>query len=154
MKPLRVAVALLVVWMLSASLAAAQDPYEEKMWEIAETVACPVCEGQSAKDSNAQLAQQIREFIVERLRLGEDPETIVQFLAERYGEGILMDPPKAGLGLGIWLGPLVFFAVGAGTVAFLLTRRSRGSSSIPVSGADRVGEGQLEGEFGQRRKPR
>ena len=128
MRSLRVATAVLVLLALSVGAAAAQDPYEERMWEIAEKVACPVCEGQSVKDSNAQLAREMRDLIVERLRLGDDPETIVEFLAERYGEGILMDPPKTGLGLGVWVGPFIFLGAGMGIVAYLLTRRTRGVS--------------------------
>jgi cytochrome c-type biogenesis protein CcmH/NrfF len=151
--PLRVAAALLVLWVLSLSAAGAQDPYEEQMWEIAERVACPVCSGQSVKDSNALLARQIRDLIVERLRLGDDPETIIQFLANRYGEGIRMDPPKAGLGLGIWIGPMVFFAVGIGIVAFLLKRRPRGASSTSGPSADDGVEGPPDGDLGKRRNP-
>lgn len=118
----------MVLLVLTAGAAAAQDPYEERMWEIAEKVACPVCEGQSVKDSNAQLAREMRDLIVERLRFGDDPEAIIDFLAERYGEGILMDPPKTGLGLGVWVGPLIFLAAGIGIVAYRLTRRPRGLS--------------------------
>ncbi|MCY3802664.1 MAG: cytochrome c-type biogenesis protein CcmH [Chloroflexi bacterium] len=128
MRSLRAAAAVLLLLALSVGAAAAQDPYEERMWEIAEKVACPVCEGQSVKDSNAQLAREMRDLIVERLRLGDDPEAIIDFLAERYGEGILMDPPKTGLGLGVWVGPFIFLAAGIGIVAYLLTRRPRGLS--------------------------
>ena len=128
MRSLRVAAAVLVLLALSVGAAAAQDPYEERMWAIAEKVACPVCEGQSVKDSNAQLAREMRDLIVERLRLGDDPDAIVDFLAERYGEGILMDTPKTGLGLGVWVGPFIFLGAGIGIVAYLLTRRPRGLS--------------------------
>ena len=128
MRTLRAVAAALALLGLSVGAAAAQDPYEERMWEIAEKVACPVCEGQSVKDSNAQLAREMRALIVERLRLGDDPNTIIGFLAERYGEGILMDPPKTGLGLGVWIGPFIFLAIGIGMVAYLLTRRPRGPS--------------------------
>ena len=153
MKPTRLALALLTLWVLSASAAAAQEPYEEQMWEIAEIVACPVCEGQSVKDSNAQLARQIRDLIVERLRLGEDPATIVQFLADRYGEGILMEPPKAGLGLGIWIGPMFFFAVGIGTVALMLARRPRRFPLSSESAENHEREDQPGAELPDRRRP-
>lgn len=136
---------MLVLLALSASAAAAQDPYEERMWEIAARVACPVCEGQSVKDSNAQLAREMRALIVERLRLGDDPDDIVEFLADRYGEGILMDPPKAGLGLGVWIGPFIFLAAGIGMVAYLLTRRSYG---------DGGGERQIDEHLAEEREPR
>ena len=151
MRPLRAAAAVFLLLALSVSAAAAQDPYEERMWEIAEKVACPVCEGQSVKDSNAQLAREIRALIVERLRLGDDPDAIIQFLADRYGEGILMDPPKTGLGLGVWIGPLIFLAAGMATVAYLLTRRPRGLS--PSYAHDGAGP-QMDEHPAQEREPR
>ena len=151
MRPLRAAAAVFILLALAAGAAAAQDPYEERMWEIAEKVACPVCEGQSVKDSNAQLAREMRALIVERLRLGDDPESIIRFLAERYGEGILMDPPKAGLGLGVWIGPFIFLAAGIAMVAYLLTRRPRGLSASHAQDGAGV---QTDERRAQEREPR
>ena len=104
---------------------AAAEEYEQEMWEIAAELACPVCSGQSVKDSNAPLARQIRALIVEKLEAGEDREAIVQFLVGRYGEGIRLDPPKSGFQLGVWLGPLVIIGVALGMVATVLWRRGR-----------------------------
>ena len=124
---------------------AAQDPYEERMWEIAEKVACPVCEGQSVKDSNAQLAREIRALIVERLRLGDDPDAIIQFLADRYGEGILMDPPKTGLGLGVWIGPFIFLAAGIGDGGLLAHAAPARSFAVLCARRRRAANGRASG---------
>lgn len=122
-------------WVLAALLAvsigaalsavAAADGYEQEMWEISEELACPVCAGQSIKDSNAPLARQIRALILEKLEAGEEREAIVEFVVARYGEGVRLDPPKSGIQLGVWLGPLVILAVALSLVATVLWRRTR-----------------------------
>ncbi len=122
-------------WLLAAALAivlsgaftaiAAAEEYEQEMWDIAAELACPVCAGQSIKDSNAPLARQMRELILDKLRAGEDREAIVEFVVARYGEGVRLDPPKSGFQLGVWLGPLVILAVALGLVSTVLWRRAR-----------------------------
>ncbi len=146
MKALAAWVGFFVIFLVWAAAADAQEPYEEQMWVIAEQIACPVCEGQSIKDSNADLARQMRELITERLRAGDDADSIRRFFADRYGEGILMDPPKQGFGLGIWIGPLIFFVVGVALVTAVLGRRPNrpGPSPGSVRAADGEGAGGEE----------
>ncbi|HJO06967.1 MAG TPA: cytochrome c-type biogenesis protein CcmH [Chloroflexota bacterium] len=100
------------------------DEYENEMWEITAELACPVCSGQSIKDSNAPLAQQIRALILEKLETGEDRAAIIAFVVERYGEGVQLDPPKTGIQLGVWLGPLVILAIGLSLAATMFLRRA------------------------------
>jgi cytochrome c-type biogenesis protein CcmH/NrfF len=38
-----------------------------------------------------------------------------------YGDGILTEPPKRGISLGVWLGPVVGLALGALVVGLLLS---------------------------------
>jgi cytochrome c-type biogenesis protein CcmF len=116
-------VALLLV--LATPLLLAADEYENEMWNISEELACPVCAGQSIKDSNAPLAQQIRALILEKLAAGEDREAIIAFVVERYGEGVQLDPPKTGIQLAVWLGPLVILAIGLSLAATMFLRRAR-----------------------------
>lgn len=146
-----VAAAFIVVAALLArpAGAGAQDPNETEMREIAAELACPVCQGQSVRDSNAPLAGQIRELILEKLRAGEDAQSIKQFVVDRYGEGILMEPPKRGLTLGIWIVPLVFVALGLAVVAFRVLRIEAVPTS-PLEPADL--EQKLEAELARRRR--
>lgn len=124
------AAALLSALLLFAMPVAGQDPYEKRMWEIAAELACPVCQGQSVKDSKAQLALQIQALIVEKLKAGESPEAIKQFLVARYGEDILMSPPKRGLQLGVWLAPPLFLIAGA----LLVVAKLRSKPPAPPAG--------------------
>ena len=106
---LRAAVALLlVIASLSVPAVAADDSDADALYarqsRIADQLDCPVCQGQSVKESNAPLAQQMRALIYEKIADGASDEEIFDFFETRYGVGVLRDPPKQGLALGVWLG--------------------------------------------------
>ena len=94
-----------------------EDLLQEKTWAIAGKLACPVCAGQSVKDSGAELAVQMRAAISEQLRRGRSEAQVIEFMVERYGEEILLDPPKSGPQLWVWIGPVAIVAVGLAIAA-------------------------------------
>jgi len=99
-----------------------EQPVETEMREIAQNLRCPVCQGQSVYDSNADLAQQMKQTIREKLNAGETPSQIVAFFKARYGNYVLMAPPRGGLHWGIWLGPFVLVLIGGGLVVWRVLR--------------------------------
>lgn len=99
------------------------DALYARQSRIADKLDCPVCQGQSVKESNAPLAQQMRALINEKIDDGASDEEIFDFFAARYGVGILRDPPKRGLALGVWLGPIIAVAGGVLGVGVVLLRR-------------------------------
>ena len=113
-------VSLALVFLDSSSLLAdgsSDLEIEKRMWVIAEDLDCPVCEGQSVRESNAALAVQMRNTIVAKLKAGHSKDQIMQFFADRYGPGVLRNPPREGLALAVWIGPLI--AIGCGVVLLL-----------------------------------
>ena len=99
------------------------DALYARQSRIADRLDCPVCQGQSVKESNAPLAQQMRTLINEKIDDGASDEEIFDFFSARYGVGILRDPPKQGLALGVWLGPIIAAAAGILAVGVVLLRR-------------------------------
>jgi cytochrome c-type biogenesis protein CcmH len=125
---------LLIVLILSGLMAPgtalAEQTFSPQALEIANSLNCPICEGQSVRDSNSQLARQMRDVIQEKVAAGESRQQIVDYFVERYGIGILRDPPKSGFILTLWWMPLIGLAVGAlilGT--FLVQRRARSAAA-------------------------
>ena len=108
------------------------NEYIKEMWQIAERLACPVCGGQNIKDSNAPLARQMRTLIIEKLKKGEDREAIVEFFVDRYGEGVRLDPVKAGFQLGVWAGPIAIVSFALLIVGRVLWRNRLGRTRYPV----------------------
>ncbi|MCL4545397.1 MAG: cytochrome c-type biogenesis protein CcmH [Chloroflexi bacterium] len=84
---------------------------------IGEQLACPVCEGETVADSPSALAIQMRQLIAQQVAGGWSDQQIRQFFVARYGPGILLNPPKQGVSLGVWLVPvIVILASTAGVV--------------------------------------
>ena len=80
--------------------------------EIAKTLRCTVCQTENIWESGAPLAVQMRAAIRERLTLGHSPEEIHAYFLSRYGDYILMQPPKHGMNWLIWIAPFVLLLVG------------------------------------------
>ncbi len=122
-----------IMTVATATGALAEEPTErlvtERMWAIAEGLFCPVCQGQSVRESNAVLAQQMRELILARITAGDSDDAIYDFFVARYGPEILRDPPKSGISLGTWIGPIVALAIGLFVVLRALARRRRTASA-------------------------
>ncbi|HLH25834.1 MAG TPA: cytochrome c-type biogenesis protein [Chloroflexota bacterium] len=130
---------LAAVLLVPAAVAQAQTSTatQREAQEIARTLKCPVCESQSVADSPSQLAQEMRGYIERRLEAGESRDAIVQDLTDRYGEGILLEPPRRGFTLIVWWLPIVSLGIGAVVVALTLRRATRraGGASGAADGA-------------------
>jgi cytochrome c-type biogenesis protein CcmH len=85
------------------------------------------------------MAGQMRAIIRERLTAGESPDEVQRYFVQRYGEWILLSPPRRGFNLLVWLLPLVFVIAGLLVVAVLVrqwARRPRGAAEpVPVDAA-------------------
>ncbi|HEX7000280.1 MAG TPA: cytochrome c-type biogenesis protein [Trueperaceae bacterium] len=115
------------------SLALAQQvQLENRVYEIAGKLRCPVCTSESVADSSVQLAIQMREIIQEQLNEGRSEAQILAFFQERYGDWILLDPPKRGLHLLVWVLPVAAAIVGV-TVLLILGRRWQRRSHEPIA---------------------
>lgn len=94
---------------------------------------CLVCQGQSIADSNAELARDLRVLVRERLAAGDSDDDVTDYLTDRYGDFILMNPPVKGANYVLWFGPVAALLVG-GAAVFFAFRRTRASR---LSGAGR-----------------
>lgn len=105
--------------LLSVSSARA-DPLDDDTRRLAKLLQCPVCEGVSVADSPSELAGQMRGVIRRKLEQGEADQTILAYFVDRYGDGVLVEPPRRGIGLGVWVGPVVMIVVGGIVLAVTL----------------------------------
>jgi cytochrome c-type biogenesis protein CcmH len=104
---------------------------------IASLVRCPVCEGQSAAESQAPASVQIRDQIQQELISGEHQGQILSGLVAAYGPGILEKPEARGLGLVVWVLPVVAVVAAVAGLA-LAFARWRPRRHEEVSDADRA----------------
>lgn len=94
-----------------------------EVFRIARELRCPVCQGESAAESNSGVAQEMRRLIAEMLKEGKTKEEIKAFFVERYGEWILYAPPRRGVTLWVWVLPFLgLLLLGLGLSAYFRPR--------------------------------
>ena len=117
---------------LLAGIVLAQDvQLENRVFEIAAKLRCPICTSESVADSSVQLAVEMRQIIQEQLSQGRSETEILAFFQQSYGDWILLDPPKRGLHLLVWILPVVGAVIGV-TALLVLGRRWQRRSREPI----------------------
>ena len=89
--------------------------------ELFKEVRCLVCQGQTIHESNAELAEDIKKLIREKISQGETDRQIKEYLVEKYGDWILMTPPFNSLTYILWSFPFLIMIIGA----FAIYRQKR-----------------------------
>jgi cytochrome c-type biogenesis protein CcmH len=110
---------------------------QDRVNDIARTIKCPTCSGESVLESNAPASQEIRADIAQRIQTGQTDDEIRAFYASKYGEAVLLTPSASGVNALIWLLPVAALAVAVGALVVVFRRWS---SEAPghASEADRV----------------
>lgn len=108
-----------------------EDPIERQVLDIAKDLRCTVCQNQPVSESNAELARDMRAIIREQVQAGKSRDEIVKYFVDRYGDYVLMNPPKRGPGTIVWMGPLALIVV-VGLSGFVFLRRRLRPSLPPV----------------------
>jgi cytochrome c-type biogenesis protein CcmH len=111
--------------LLLAGSAAAGAVDEKTVHDVAAELRCVVCQSLSVADSPSETASQMRGIIRERLAAGESPAEVRAYFVEKYGEWILLAPPKSGFNLLVWVVPFAGLGMGLVLVAVVLRRWSR-----------------------------
>jgi cytochrome c-type biogenesis protein CcmH len=104
---------------------------------LAESIACPQCDGQSVADSDSDAANGIRTLIDERIAAGASDAEIRDELAAAYGERVLLTPGRSGVSSLVWTLPVVALVAAVAGLAFAF-RRWRGGGAARASDADRA----------------
>ena len=80
------------------------DPVlEQRARDISAGLRCLVCQNQSIDDSDAELARDLRVLVRERLVAGDSDEAVLQYVVDRYGEYVLLNPRLGGHTLLLWI---------------------------------------------------
>lgn len=158
MRHLHIAVLALAVFVCAASGAAhaiqpdeiLPDPaMEDKARAISAELRCLVCQSQSIDDSDAPLARDLRLIVRERLKAGDDREQILNFMAERYGDFVLLRPRFSFRTLLLWMGtPLLALLVAALLFIHFWDRRRALQAEVPAPLSD-AEKAKLAGILGE-----
>ncbi|WP_024300052.1 cytochrome c-type biogenesis protein [Methylomicrobium lacus] len=126
MKPITLIFLLLLAGVSSAGVEYREfkNPEQQEAYEsLTSELRCLVCQNQTIADSNADLAADLRRQVYEMLEKGQSKDEVVKFMTERYGDFVLYKPPFKVKTLLLWLGPVLFFLIGALFVIVLIRRK-------------------------------
>jgi cytochrome c-type biogenesis protein CcmH len=136
-------VALAVILLAVGSHRSSHPTLDAKVMHIANEVRCPVCDGETAAQSSAAASVQIRNEIRQELLAGQTSNQILAGLVRDYGSGILEKPQSSGVGLFVWVAPVVATVLAGAALVFAFIRWRRrveppgslaaGAEATPVS---------------------
>lgn len=108
------------------------DPViEQRMIKLSEELRCLVCQNESLAGSHAELAEDLRREIRTQMKAGKNDKEVITYLTDRYGDFVLYRPPFKPLTFLLWLGPVLFLALGGG-IWYATLRKRRNLADAPV----------------------
>ncbi|MCH2095306.1 MAG: cytochrome c-type biogenesis protein CcmH [Rhodobacteraceae bacterium] len=121
------------------------DPVlEQRARDLSKGLRCLVCQNESIDESNASLARDLRILVRDRLVAGDTDEEALDFIVERYGEFVLLQPTTGGANWLLWAaGPIMLLIASAAGFSYL-RRRSRavpqGTETLSAEEQQRISE--------------
>ena len=124
-----VAVVLLMLCMgTRVSLAAenidSNPAIEARLKALSTELRCLVCQNTTLADSNAALAEDLRNEIRVLMKQGKTDEEVVAYLVARYGDFVRYRPPVNNETALLWFGPFVILLIGAVVLYGTLKKRA------------------------------
>lgn len=120
-----------------------EDPAkEERAREVGRQLRCLVCQNQSIFDSNAGLAYDLRVLVRERILAGDSNGEVLNYVSERYGDYVLLEPKMDTKNAVLWATPILALMISLGIALGYLSRR-KGSPAGGLSDQDREAAQQL-----------
>lgn len=99
-----------------------QSP-EDRVDQITQRIACPVCSGESVFESQNNSSRNIRNQVESLVRANElSDEEIVSFIDSRFQAELLLVPKASGLDALVWALPAAGFVLGMTGLVFAFRR--------------------------------
>ncbi len=91
---------------------------EMRARQISKNIRCMVCQNQSIDESDATIAKDLRLLIRIKIKEGYQDKDIYNFLTERYGDFILLNPAFNINTFVLWIFPVIFMLIGIFIIFF------------------------------------
>ena len=118
---------------LNPKEAFADTAMEARARDIGQGLRCMVCQNQSIFDSNAELAEDLRVLVRERMIAGDTDAQILAYIQDRYGDYVLLEPPVAEHIPVLWAVLIGFLVIGGMVAALYLHRRTVSTPKTPAN---------------------
>jgi len=135
-KSILVSIVTIFYLIVGTSLTFAQEPDYDRINEIAKGLNCPTCAGINLADCRTQTCAQWKEQIGDYVEAGYTDQEVLDEFVVRYGEQVLLEPPKSGFTLILWVLPFIALIAGAVWLYYTLRRwADRETASAAVATA-------------------
>lgn len=131
------ALLVVVVAGLAVGTLATDEPTPaERSYALSGQFACPQCDGQAVRDSNAAVAVEIRAEISRRVGAGQSDDEILAALSSSYGRQFLLTPAATGATSIVWALPVALGILAFAGLAYAFNRWAP-REHVEVAPADR-----------------
>ena len=123
---------IIILFIFSSSLLAgtatplAEDPaLEARLKAMSQELRCLVCQNSTLADSDAPLAEDLRNEIRGQMRAGKSDQEIIDYLVVRYGDFVRYRPPVNKATAILWFGPFLLLLIGGFVLYRVLKKQAR-----------------------------
>ena len=123
---------IILLFIFSSSLLAgtatplAEDPaLEARLKAMSQELRCLVCQNSTLADSDAPLAEDLRNEIRGQMRAGKSDQEIIDYLVVRYGDFVRYRPPVNNVTAILWFGPFLLLLIGGFVLYRVLKKQAR-----------------------------
>ena len=121
------------------SFSSAQTQNDQRTQELGLVLRCPVCRGVPIAESPSEFARSMMDELRDQIRQGRTDDQIKTYFVTKYGQDILLVPPKSGVNLIVWLGPVCVVLIGGlGLWSYLRRASQTGIASPSPESIERV----------------
>lgn len=107
----------LIAGLAFTATASADGPVtEDDVLDVERELTCPTCSNLRLDFCELAICHDMRSIIRERLEAGDSEQQVVDYFTSRYGDRVLVAPPREGFHVAVWLLPIagvLLAAVGA-----------------------------------------
>lgn len=128
------------------------DPAVEARADALEMeIRCVQCQNEPIAQSTADIANDMRALVRERIAAGDSDSQVIDFLVARYGEFVLLKPRFSAHTLLLWLAPFAAVVIGGWGLVIFLRRRANepGTAQEQLTPAEQARVVELLKESGQ-----
>ncbi len=118
---------------------------EARARQLSAGLRCLVCQNQSIDDSDADLAKDLRVLVRERLVAGDSNGEVEQYIVDRYGEYVLLNPRLNAHTLLLWIAAPGLLIVGLGAL-WMAGRKKRVPAPIGLTKEEQAALDQLRAD--------
>ena len=87
------------------------DENNNRNYDLYSKIMCPVCDGQTIGESQASIANDMKNIVDAYISDGKTDDEILKYFEDRYGTEILSAPPNSGSNAIVWITPFILISL-------------------------------------------